>query len=135
MDFVKDDFLDELIFNTSKSSGAGGQHVNKVETKVELRFKIADSKLLNDLQKDLLRAKFKNQINTADEWILTSQKSRSQAKNKQIVIEKFYQLLSETLTPQKKRKPTKPTLAKIERRLLKKKQNSLKKVWRGKPDF
>lgn len=111
------DFLPELIFQASRSSGPGGQNVNKVSSKVELRFNIKDSQLLDDEEKSMLFAQLKNKINNEDELILVTQADRSQLKNKEKVIEKFYKLLDDALTPQRKRIRTKPTRSSIEKRL------------------
>lgn len=129
------DFGPELSFSTSRSSGAGGQNVNKVETKVELRFKISGSLFLSEFQSAKIREKFKNQINQEDELIIVSQESRSQFKNKQETIKKFKGILKLALTVLPKRKPTRPTKSKIEKRLKSKKLLSDKKSNRSKVDF
>jgi ribosome-associated protein len=128
-------FTAELVFNASRSSGAGGQNVNKVNTKVELRFTISSSGLLTEEEKEMLRRKFPNKINENDELILVSQTERSQLKNKEIAIEKFYKLLESAFTPRKKRKPTKPTSASITRRLEGKRIKSEKKASRNIKDM
>ncbi|MBC8488145.1 MAG: aminoacyl-tRNA hydrolase [Bacteroidetes bacterium] len=127
-------FERELVFTSSRSSGPGGQHVNKVSTKVELRFHIPNSGLLNDEEKDILLIKLKNKINSEGELIIVSQDDRSQLKNKEKAIEKFYELLQKALTPPKKRKPTKPTPASKEKRLEKKRIIADKKEKRKPPD-
>ena len=127
-------FERELVFTSSRSSGPGGQHVNKVSTKVELRFHIPNSGLLNDEEKDILLIKLKNKINSEGELIIVSQDERSQYKNKKKAIEKFYELLQRALTPPKKRKPTKPTQASKEKRLEKKRIIADKKEKRKPPD-
>jgi len=110
------DFSEELTFQTTRSSGAGGQHVNKTETKVELRFNVSASHLLTEEEKNLLFKKASNYINNEGELILFSQKTRSQIANKEDVIKKFYMLLVKCLTPPKKRKPSQvPPQAKVER--------------------
>jgi ribosome-associated protein len=124
------DFTREFIFNASRSSGPGGQNVNKVSTKVELRFNIPDSILLLEEEKQILLIRLTNKINSEGFLIIVSQSERSQLKNKERTIEKFYLLISKSLTPVKKRKHTKPGMAAKEKRLEDKKLNAEKKLRR-----
>jgi ribosome-associated protein len=125
-------FDDELKYSASRSSGAGGQNVNKVNTKVELRFHVMDSQLLSDDEKALLLSKLATQVSNEGYLILVAQTERSQLKNKEVVSEKFYQLLSKALTKRKKRKNTSPTAASKEKRLGSKRKLSEKKELRKK---
>lgn len=125
-------FLDsEFYFNFSRSSGPGGQNVNKVNTRVELRFNIDGSKLLSKEQKLVLHKKFVNKINSSGELIMVSQSERSQLANKESVIEKFYREINIALKPQRIRKKTIPSIQSIERRLKDKRENSEKKFRRN----
>ncbi len=128
-------FETELQFSFSRSSGAGGQHVNKVSTKIRLVFDVEHSNLLSEREKAIIIEKLKTRINTNGELVLECQSTRSQFKNKQIAIEKFYSLLALALTPKKKRKATKPTKASKERRLGVKRIKSEKKTNRKKLNF
>ncbi len=128
-------FEAELQFHTSKSGGPGGQHVNKVNSKVELRFNITLSELLSKKEKAIIARKLKNKINGEGELILVSQEERSQFKNKKIVLERFYSILEEALKPKKERKKTKPTLASRIKRLENKKFKSEKKQNRRPPEL
>ncbi|MEI7663865.1 MAG: alternative ribosome rescue aminoacyl-tRNA hydrolase ArfB [Bacteroidota bacterium] len=124
------DFSAELNYSASRSSGPGGQNVNKVSTKVELRFHVASSQLLTDAEKELLAVKLAARINLAGELLLVSQSERSQLKNRERVTEKFYDMIRRALTPRKRRKPTRPSLASKEERLETKRRQSEKKARR-----
>ncbi|MFB6340176.1 alternative ribosome rescue aminoacyl-tRNA hydrolase ArfB [Saccharicrinis sp. FJH62] len=125
----------ELYFNFTRSSGAGGQHVNKVSTRVELRFNVSSSSGLSDSEKQLIFHKLRNRINNDDEFIVTSQASRSQFKNKESATERFFSLIESALKPQKKRKPTHPSRQSVVKRLERKHQKSELKQLRRKPDL
>ena len=128
-------FEAEIIFSFSRSSGPGGQNVNKVSTRAELRFPLANSPLLTPSEKETLLKKMPGKINSEGELILVCQTERSQLKNKEKVLEKFYTLLAKALTPVKKRKPTSPTRASKEKRLESKRIVSEKKQSRRKTDL
>jgi ribosome-associated protein len=121
------DFSSELDFSASRSSGPGGQNVNKVSTKMELRFNVAGSLLLTVPEKELILEKLAARITASGELIVVSQSERTQLQNKEKVIEKFYMLITRALTPRKQRKPTMPSKASREERLEKKRQQSEKK--------
>lgn len=134
MNNIKDrDFTPELVFSASRSGGAGGQNVNKVNTKVELRFNIAASVLLTDEEKSILLQKLEAKLTQEGILIIVSQTERTQLRNKEIGIEKFYDILEKSLKVQKKRKSTKPTPASKEKRLESKRiQSQLKSARREK---
>jgi ribosome-associated protein len=117
----------EIKYKMSRSGGAGGQHVNKVSTKVELIFNINRSSILSDRQKSTLFSKLKNRITTEGVLILQCAQTRSQLKNKEIVFKRFIELIKTALAPTKKRRPTKPSKSSVQRRLEKKKKLSEKK--------
>lgn len=121
----------ELKFKTSRSGGAGGQHVNKVSSKVELIFDIENSQNLTEEEKNSLSLKLANRIDNEGLFHLQCDETRSQLKNKEIVIERFNGLLKKALTPIKKRRPTKPSKSSIKKRLDAKKKISEKKSLRG----
>lgn len=127
------DFTDELIYTASKSSGPGGQNVNKVNTKVEARLKIADSKLLSDQEKALLFEKLANRINKQGELIGTSQSERTQLQNKEKATEKINMLIHNALMLKKVRKKSKIPKSLNEKRLKDKKLKSEKKDKRKPP--
>ncbi len=135
LELLKQDFSPEFQFQASRSGGAGGQNVNKVSTKMELRFHVTNSQLLDDEQKRLFQTKLKNQINSEGELIIVSQEERTQLRNKNIVIKKFRELLIKALTIPKKRVKVTPTVAMIAERLKDKKKVSEKKANRGKFDY
>ena len=129
------DFTPEFQFQASRSGGAGGQNVNKVSTKVELRFNVLNSNLLDDSQKALVQEKLKNQINIEGELIIVSQEERTQLRNKNTVIKKFKDLLKKALFIPKKRLKVQPTAGMIAERLKNKKMASDKKANRAKIGF
>ena len=121
------DFTKELTYKTSRSSGAGGQNVNKVETAVTVTWKVSDSEFFNERQKDLILEKLKNRINLEGFLFLSVSESRTQLQNKKIAIEKILDLVDKALFIPKFRAKTKPTKSSIEKRIQQKKQNSDKK--------
>ncbi len=125
---VNIDFSNELQFIASRSSGAGGQHVNKVNTKVALRFDVMQSKLLNEEQKAMIHKRLKKYITTDGILQIVSQTERSQSLNKKRCEARFYKMLEKALRKPKKRIPVKPTKAMKERRLEKKKKQAEKKA-------
>jgi ribosome-associated protein len=130
------DFSHEFHFTFSRSSGPGGQHVNKVNTKVELRFNVNDSVLLTSDEKEIILEQLKTKITSEAELVLVSQSERSQSKNREKVIEKFYDLITTALTPVNERKPSRPSRASKEERLKDKKiQSEKKRLRRGDPDI
>ncbi len=123
----------ELVFSASRSSGPGGQNVNKVNTKVTLRLNIRGSQLLNEEEKDILSKRLATRLTKEGVLVLTSQDKRSQLQNKEAVILKLEKLLSKALEKKKKRKATKPSKGSIQRRITGKKRHSEKKKWRQDP--
>lgn len=111
------DLSSEFQFLTSRSSGPGGQNVNKVNSKVELHFDVQNSSLLSDDQKDILLKKLATKITSEGILSVVSQRDRSQLANKGDAIEKLYLLIEKALKPVKPRKNTRPTKGSVERRL------------------
>jgi len=120
----------ELEFATSRSSGPGGQNVNKVNTKVTLRWNIKDSSLLTVEEKELLQQKLTSRLTVDGTLLITSQDKRSQLQNKEEALLKLENLLKQAFAKKKKRKPSKPSKSSVQSRLDKKKKHSDKKKWR-----
>lgn len=131
---VKKQLETEVMFSATRSSGPGGQNVNKVNTQVELRFTVKNSEIFSDEEKDRIFLKLKNRINSEGELIVTSQTGRSQLDNKENALEKFFELIEKALTVRKKRLKTAPTLASRIKRLESKKNLAMKKQLRKPPD-
>lgn len=125
----------EFIFSTSRSSGPGGQNVNKVSTKVELRFNLLLTFSFSEKEKELIFSKLKNKINKESEIILVSQSERTQLMNKIVVTEKFYDLVSKALIIQKKRRSTGPTFSSKLKRLDNKRNRGIIKKLRKDTDI
>lgn len=123
----------ELTFKSSRSSGSGGQHVNKVATRVSLAFDVNKSVFLSDTQKKRIEKKLKHRMNKEGVLLLDCSETRSQYRNKQLVIQQFDQLIQEAIKPPKYRKKIpKARQANPNVRLEKKRKRSEKKALRGK---
>jgi ribosome-associated protein len=122
---------DEIIEKFSRAGGAGGQNVNKLSTKAEVRWNVGKSKLFSQEEKEKIKRALANKINKEGELIVVSQEARTQSQNRELAIERLNNLVKSALITRKKRKPTKPTKASKERRLSSKKRLSEKKKWRS----
>ncbi|MBT8306654.1 MAG: aminoacyl-tRNA hydrolase [Maribacter sp.] len=131
----KKGLMQELKFKAIRSSGAGGQHVNKVSSKVELTFDITNSRSLSAFEKERIINKLSSRLTKENVLILQVDESRSQHKNKALVINRLFDLLENALKIEKKRKRTRPTKSSIEKRIRKKKKDALKKAHRRRPDL
>jgi ribosome-associated protein len=131
---MRECLMQELQFRTSRSSGPGGQHVNKTESRVELLWSPSLSRCLDEGQKALVSSRIGKRLNEEGILILASEKYRSQYRNKTDVTERFVDLVLASLVPEKKRRPTRPTRTSIEKRLRNKKiRGEIKRSRRGHP--
>ena len=125
--------LNELNFKAVRSSGPGGQHVNKTASKVEVSIHINDSIAFSETEKELLLKKLKSKISSEGMLNLSCGETRSQHRNKAIVIDRLIELLKKNLKKTKPRKKSKPSKSSIEKRLKTKKNQALKKAYRKPP--
>jgi ribosome-associated protein len=121
----------EYKFITARSAGPGGQHVNKTETKVELRFHVENSRLLSDEEKEIILKSLKRRITDEGYLQVFAQEHRSQAQNRELAEKRFYKYLTAALKKKKKRVPTKPSKKAIEKRIHAKKKKSEIKATRA----
>lgn len=131
----KESIYKELQFKAVRSSGAGGQHVNKVSSKVELSFDIPNSTSISSEEKEVLLKNLSTRLTKDGILQLSSGESRSQHTNKEKVIKRFFEVLEKGLFIPKKRKPTKPSKSSIQKRLQNKQNTSNKKNLRKKPNI
>ena len=132
---IKEVILSELEYKAVRSSGAGGQNINKVSSKVVLSFNLENSKGLTDEEREWLIAKLKKKLSQENILLLTCEENRSQLKNKETVTKKLFDLLEKSLLKPKARKETKVPKSVKEKRLSEKKNNAEIKNSRRKPDF
>lgn len=127
--------LQELDFKAVRSSGAGGQNVNKVASKVVLSFNLQESKVLTEEEKLIASTNLAPRLTNDGILILNCDEDRSQLRNKDIVIKRFFQIMESALVVPKKRKPTRIPKSVIKKRLKNKKTLSEKKQLRKPPEY
>ena len=131
---MRECLIREVDFRTSRSSGPGGQHVNKTESRVELLWSPQESDCLSETQKLMVAGRLSNRITDEGVLILVSEKHRSQHRNRADVTERFLDLILSNLVPAKKRRPTRPTRSSVEKRIRSKKlRGDIKRSRRDKP--
>lgn len=128
-----ENILKELNFKAIRSSGAGGQHVNKTSSKIELTFDLENSNSLSEDEKTLLKAKLSSKLTNENVLILFCEETRSQHRNKDLAIKRFLGLIEANLIRPKRRKKTKPSKGAIKKRLETKQRTSVKKALRKRP--
>ena len=128
-----ENILKELNFKAIRSSGAGGQHVNKTSSKIELTFDLENSNSLSEDEKTLLKAKLSSKLTNENVLILFCEETRSQHRNKDLAIKRFLGLIKTNLIRPKRRKKTKPSKGAIKKRLETKQRTSVKKALRKRP--
>jgi len=132
---MKDCLIREVTYRTSRSSGPGGQHVNKTESRVELLWDPGESLCLDEKQKIRIRLRLGSRLTDQGVLILVSERYRSQHRNREEVTERFLQLVQLSIIPAKKRQPTRPTRASREKRIRQKKiRGEIKKSRRDRPE-
>lgn len=127
--------LSELDYKAVRSSGAGGQNVNKVSSKVVLGFSVAASAALSDEEKLLVASRLANRINAEGQLVLHCDEDRSQLRNKDIVTKRFLQLMAAAIKPEVPRKATRVPRAVMQKRRDDKAHQSERKQSRRRPDF
>ncbi len=127
--------INELTFKAIRSSGPGGQHVNKTSSKIVVSFHINNSNGLEENEKERLLEKLSSKVSTNGFLRVSCSDTRSQHQNKVIAIDKLLDLLKISLKKNKPRKKTKPSKSSIEKRLDFKKKNAFKKLNRKPPKF
>lgn len=125
--------LEHVIFKTSRSGGKGGQHVNKVSSKVEVILNIPDAEFFAADEKALLMSKLAHRLDNGGNLHVVAQEDRSQLANKETAIEKLQLLIANALKVEKPRKPTKVPKSVIRKRLENKQSTALKKEMRKRP--
>ncbi|MDX1271224.1 alternative ribosome rescue aminoacyl-tRNA hydrolase ArfB [Bizionia paragorgiae] len=133
--FDADAFIKECQFKAIRSSGSGGQHVNKTASKVELSFNVADSQVFRDRQKERLLLRLSKRLTKDNVLMLQCEDTRSQHKNKELVIKRALEIIKDALVVRKKRIPTKTPKSVIKKRLQNKSRRSAVKSNRKKPDL
>jgi ribosome-associated protein len=124
---------EEVTFATSRSGGPGGQNVNKLETRVTVRFDLAGSNALSEDQKARLRERLATRITRDGILQVTSQRHRSQSMNREAAVERFAELLRENLREEPPRRKTRPSRAAKARRMDDKRRQSQRKRQRSTP--
>ena len=125
--------LAEFDFEYIRSSGPGGQNVNKTSTKVRLRWNVVDSPSIDEGLLQRIQQNFRSRITGEGEFLVTSQRTRDRETNRADCLEKLAEMIRQVATPPKKRRPTRPTRGSKERRLQNKKQRSQRKEMRRPP--
>jgi len=131
----KEKLLKELLFKGIRSSGSGGQHVNKVSSKIELTYNLENSNSISEKERALLYTRWSTRLTKENNLILHCDESRSQHRNKELAIKRFLTLLQNAIKVDKIRKATKPSRSSVLKRLENKKTKSLKKTHRKKQNW
>lgn len=126
--------FNELDFTASRSGGPGGQNVNKVNSKITLKFDVVHSRILSEEEKASILKNLPTHLTIDGVLLLSSQDKRSQLENKEDVIGKFEKLMAKAFAKKKKRKATKPSKSAVAKRMLSKKLQAEKKKWRRAPE-